>query len=102
MRNLILSKPQVAVSFCDEEKELWEKLRFDEELATVSNEELNLLFAVSKQYHSKNGLPLVEILNAGKAGLLRAKLRLPKTMKTDKYRSFLIWAVRQAVLERVV
>lgn len=83
----------------DEEAELAVKIRQGNRQALNKLIRANLKFVVSvcKNYQNQ-GLPLIDLINEGNLGLIRAAKRFDET-KHFKFISYAVWWVRQAILQ---
>lgn len=92
--------PQRAtVLAADEEAELAGRIkRGDREaLEQLTNAHLRLAASVAKQYQHQ-GLPLEDLMNAGKIGLTKAAKRFDET-KGFRFISYAVWWIRHSILQ---
>ncbi len=86
----------------DEEAELARQIRAGNEdaLHTMTRANLRFVISVAKQYQNQ-GLPLVDLINEGNVGLIKAARRFDET-KGFKFISYAVWWIRQAILQAIV
>lgn len=85
----------------DEEVELFQQVKEGDKRAKDKFIKCNLKFVVSiaKQYQ-RNDMPLIDIINEGNIGLLKAIDRFDET-QGFKFISYAVWWIRQSILEAI-
>lgn len=81
----------------DEEKEIAKRVREgdNEALEKLVKSNLRFVISVAKQYQNQ-GVPLVDLVNEGNIGLLKAGRRFDET-KGFKFISYAVWWIRQSI-----
>ncbi len=85
-----------------EEAILAQKIREgdQEALHKITKANLRFVISVAKQYQNQ-GLPLIDLINEGNVGLIKAAKRFDET-KGFKFISYAVWWVRQSILQAIV
>jgi RNA polymerase primary sigma factor len=83
----------------EEEAALAKRIRMGDDTALEALVRSNLRFVVSVSRNYQNqGLPLIDLINEGNLGLIRAAKRFDEK-KNFKFISYAVWWVRQAILQ---
>ncbi len=86
----------------EEEAELARLIRAgnEEALHKITRANLRFVISVAKQYQNQ-GLPLIDLINEGNMGLMKAAKRFDET-KGFKFISYAVWWIRQSILQAIV
>jgi RNA polymerase primary sigma factor len=72
----------------------------EEALHKITRANLRFVISVAKQYQNQ-GLPLIDLINEGNMGLMKAAKRFDET-KGFKFISYAVWWIRQSILQAIV
>lgn len=92
---------KIALITAEEESKLASQTIKGDEAALVALTKANLRFVISvaKQYQYR-GLPLVDLINEGNLGLMKAAKKFDET-KGFKFISYAVWWIRQSIIQAI-